>query len=164
MTIVTTNSNNVIIIDNEEITLSFYLKKNFIICDNSNSITVVKDNYNFSIGIFQTLLERLLFSWEHYFFQKIKFKGKGYRIRKKGKMIKFFFYFSHLNVIKIFGCKLKKIGKYKFILLATDYEFLKKTALKVANIRNTNLFTKRGLRLAKQTIHKRQGKKNAYVK
>ena len=38
-------------------------------------------------------------NWANLFFQKIRFKGKGYKIRKRKKAIQFFFGRSHLTSI-----------------------------------------------------------------
>lgn len=161
----TEKQQNIIIFSNENYICNFFFKKSTLVIDHNNlSLQIKKKIINQKKNLFENFFEKFLHSWDLYYFQKIKFKGKGYRIRKNKKMIKFFFYFSHINLVKILGCKLKKIGKYKFILLASTFEYLKKITLKITKIRKINLFTKRGLRLHKQIVYKRQGKKNAYVK
>jgi len=51
----------------------------------SNSIIFFEKKPNYFSNSFERLFSIFLFSWNYYFFEKIKFTGKGYRItfRKK---------------------------------------------------------------------------------
>jgi ribosomal protein L6P/L9E len=110
-------------------------------------------------------LNKLLFSFEHYFSKKIKFKGKGFRLKlkKSKKIIKFFFGHSHTNIAFIKNLFLKKSGKYKFILKSVNYNNLQKIAFKIYNVKPINIFTNRGIRVSRQIIFKRKGKKGSYT-
>lgn len=134
----------------------------------SNSNTSLQINYNnikYKTKVAKDLIYKYLFTIHSNFFTKIKVKGKGYRIRKKKKMLKFIMYFSHINLVTV-GKKhiLKKIGKYKFMLISKYHEILMKDTRNIANIRHADLFTKRGLRIGRENIIKKQGKKSAYMK
>ena len=131
----------------------------------SNSIIIrkkVKNNLNIKIP---KIIFNLLKSWDLFFFLKIKFKGKGFRIRflKKTKLVKFFFGRSHKTFIVFKYVVLKKINKYKFILKGLKKDKLIQNSLKVVNIKPINYYTLRGLRKSKQIIFKRKGKKGTYI-
>jgi hypothetical protein len=59
---------------------------------------------------------------------------------------------------------LKKIGKYKVILLSKKYEKLTNDSRNIVKCRYADLFTKRGLRLGRENIKKKRGKKSAYMR
>lgn len=164
VTIIKHNDEKIYLIDGDEQYMFFKLNYKYTIFDDVQAITFYKNKLDSYIKLNEVLTSRYLKSWETYFFQKIKFKGKGYRIRKTQKLIKFFFWFSHINLVRVIGCRLHKIGKYKFVLLSSNYAVLTKAAINISRIRNINLFTKRGLRLARQVVFKRKGKKSAYMK
>lgn len=108
---------------------------------------------------------KYLKTFEIYFFFKIKFKGKGFKIKftKKIKLIKFFFGRSHITFYKLKKIKLKKINKYKFIIKSFNLSKLKKIASKITYIKTVNLYTLRGIRISRQFISKRKGKKSSYI-
>lgn len=110
-------------------------------------------------------INKYLKTFEIYFFIKIKFKGKGFKIKfnKKLKLIKFFFGRSHITYYKLKKIKLKKINKYKFLLKSFNLSKLKKTASNITFIKPMNLYTLRGIRLSRQYIYKRKGKKSSYI-
>ena len=98
-------------------------------------------------------------------FKKIKFKGKGFRIRflKKLKLVKFFFGKSHKTYIFFRNIILKKINKYKFILKGLNSENIIVNSKRITSIRPINFYTLRGLRESRQIIFKRKGKKGTYI-
>ena len=110
-------------------------------------------------------VNKYLKTFEIYFFIKIKFKGKGFKIKftKKIKLIKFFFGRSHMTFVKLKKIKLKKITKYKFLLKSMNLAKLKKNASNITYIKPVNLYTLRGIRVSRQFIHKRKGKKSSYM-
>ncbi len=146
-------------------TFATHKVKNLIIPNSGTSLKINYKNIKYKTKLAKNLIYKYLFTIHSNFFEKIKVKGKGYRIRKKGKMLKFIMYFSHINLVFV-GSKhiLKKIGKYKFILISKHFEILKKDIRNIANIRHADLFTKRGLRIGRENIIKKQGKKSAYMK
>ena len=125
-----------------------------ILINKINSSDNEKNNLHFK------QINKFLKTFEFYFFIKIKFKGKGFKIKfnKKLKIIKFFFGRSHLTLFK-----LKKITKYKFILKSLNFWKLKTNAIKITKIKPINVYTLRGIRLSNQSISKRKGKKSSYI-
>lgn len=124
-----------------------------------NSYINYNNNFNFK------QINKFLKTFEFYFFIKIKFKGKGFKIKfnKKLKLIKFYFGKSHITIFKLKKIKLKKITKYKFILKNLNFMKLKTNAMKITKIKPVNVYTLRGIRLSKQIIRKRKGKKSSYI-
>jgi len=146
--------------------LSLNNEKNLYKYDSeTNSFNIMKlmpnKNIIFNINYFNKFLKSL----NIYFFFKLKFKGKGYRIRfyKKNKIVKFYFGKSHITFFFFKKLILKKINKYKFIIKSLNYESLKNTAVNVSNIKPINKYTLRGLRISRQKIFKRKGKKGSYI-
>lgn len=89
---------------------------------------------------------------------KIKFTGKGYKIKKPTKKsFRFLFNKSHICVIWWKNMHYKKFKKYKTYIRSTNLP--KSTVNKILNIRYIDVFTKKGLRLSKSIIYKKKGKK-----
>lgn len=111
------------------------------------------------------MFNKISYTFEDYFCKKIKFKGKGFRlkIKKKHKAIKFLFGHSHLNILFIKNFKLKKCGKYKLTLKSTLFNKINVLAKKITNIKPVNVYTNRGIRISRQIIFKRKGKKGSYI-
>ena len=92
--------------------------------------------------------------------QKLKFSGKGYKIIKKGVVLNLHLNTSHnqwaffLKTISI------KIQKQKFLFLNRNKGELFKIISSILKVRFVNIFTKRGLRLSKQKIFKKVGKRS----
>ena len=102
-------------------------------------------------------------NWNNFFFQKIKFTGKGYKIKKKKKSIKFFFGRSHLTIIFFNKTLIKRLTKYKLFFCNKNQNILIKIKKFLNKIRALNIFTKRGLRFMRQNIKKKTGKKSTYM-
>jgi ribosomal protein L6P/L9E len=100
-----------------------------------------------------------------YHFIKIKFKGKGYKIKilRKRKMIQFFFGVSHIKLTFLRKIILKKLTKYKFFMKSKNIHLLKRISNKIINVRKINPYTLRGLRFSKMIIIKRKGKKGVWI-
>lgn len=141
-------SNNLFIINKWENSLTFV--KNF------KSLNQIKLNNEFD-AFFRSL--------NCYFFKKIKFKGKGFRIKffKKIKLIKFYFGRSHKTFMFLKKIKRKKINKYKFILYSIIRQKTLNVSIKITKIKKINFYTLRGIRLSRQIIFKRKGKKGTYI-
>ena len=140
--------------------------KNFYKYDSeTNSLSIIKLKPNKNMICMVNFLNQFLKSLNVYFFFKIKFKGKGYRIRfyKKNKIVKFYFGKSHITFFFFKKLILKKISKYKFIIKSPNFFNLKNKALKIVKIKKINVYTLRGLRIARQNIFKRKGKKGSYI-
>ena len=169
---------NIIVFENKKnkknLTITLYNKiqsfnlintvKNIKIDLESYSIKI-KVDYNLNNNINFKQINSFLKTFESYFFIKIKFKGKGFKIKynKKLKLIKFYFGRSHMTFFKLKKIKLKKINKYKFFLRNFNYNWLKKKAIEITKIKPVNIYTLRGIRLSRQIIKKRKGKKSSYI-
>lgn len=169
---------NIIILENKknnnDLTIILYNKLYSItLVNNKKKIRIDLESYSIRInsGVSYTnnlnfkQINKFLKTFEFYFFIKIKFKGKGFKIKfnKKLKIIKFFFGKSHITFFKLKKIKLKKITKYKFILKNLNFNKLKTNASKITKIKPMNVYTLRGIRLSKQIIKKRKGKKSSYI-
>lgn len=143
------------LIDIVKIDLESYSLKFFI--ENKDKIK--------NIHYFLNWYNNFLKTFELYFFIKIKFKGKGFKIKfnKKNKLIKFYFGKSHLTFYKLKKIKLKRVTKYKFVLKSNNWDSLKRNSLNMTFIKPVNIYTLRGIRISRQWISKRKGKKSSYV-
>ena len=91
-------------------------------------------------------------------FNKIKFTGKGYKIKKNTKQsIVLLFNRSHTTTLWWSGVFLKKLKKYKMYIKYNKPDML--IINSILNIRPINIFTKKGLRCARQILLKKKGKK-----
>jgi len=161
-------SNNIIkiIAFNEEKTIKTYI--NNII----NSLQIDAENNMLNInhvGVIDTnkwsnVLNNLLFAFNHYFFKKIKFKGKGFRlkIKKQKKICKFLFGHSHTMLTYIKNIKIQKCTKYKFNLKSVNKINLQLLISNIIGVRPNNVYTNRGIREGRQIIFRRKGKKGSY--
>ncbi len=149
-------------------------KKKFIVLYNNNDVIIDKwSNSIFFLNNIQRytnlkIENKINFffkSLNSYFYSKIKFKGKGFRIKffKKIKLIKFFFGKSHKTFLYLKKVNKKKINKYKFIIYNLNYKKLNLISKLICKIKKLNFYTLRGLRISRQIIHKRKGKKGTYI-
>ena len=91
-------------------------------------------------------------------FNKIKFSGKGYKIKKNSKQsLILLFNRSHITIIWWKNIILKKLKKYK-IYIKYNYKNLPMVQT-ILNTRPVNIFTKKGLRNSRQILKKKKGKK-----
>lgn len=130
----------------------------------SKHFVLVHNQLNPNIDFLQRFMFEMLYVFNRFWYTKISFKGKGFKIKKRRrtKSIKFFFYHSHVNTIIFKEAKLKQKKKNKFLIKTWNFWNLKKTMEKVINIRGLNVFTKRGLRVNRQVVYKKTGKKSNY--
>lgn len=88
---------------------------------------------------------------------KIKFTGKGYKIKKNtSNNIQLLFNRAHITNVWYKNVILKKLKKYKMLVKHVNNKGLIKN---IMGVRPVNIFTKKGLRLARQNIYKKKGKK-----
>lgn len=147
--------NNVIFLKLRINTKNLYLDKE------TNTIKLLFNECDNHIVYMNNTINKFLKNLYSYHFLKIKFKGKGYKIKilRKKKMIQFFFGVSHIKVTFLKKIIIKKLSKYKFLLKSKSIHTLKKISNKIINVRKINPYTLRGLRLSKMVIIKRKGKK-----
>jgi len=89
---------------------------------------------------------------------KIKFTGKGYKIKKNTKSsVIMLFNRAHMTVFWWNNIIVKKLKKYKLYIKYTHYN---QTAIRtILSLRSINIFTKKGLRQSRQIVYKKKGKK-----
>ena len=98
------------------------------------------------------------------FTQKIKFTGKGYRIKKsaRGKGVRLVFGHSHRLDLIIASCRILRLAKQKFLFFSNRAQDVCLDKWAVPRVRSLSPYTKRGLRLFQERVIKRPGKKAAY--
>lgn len=103
-------------------------------------------------------LKYFLNQFYFYKFTKIKFTGKGYKIKKNtNKSMVLLFNRAHTTTIWWKNILIKKLKKYKlYIKYSNKFDSLIRT---IINVRAINIFTKKGLRKSRQIILKKKGKK-----
>ena len=91
-------------------------------------------------------------------FTKIKFMGKGYKIKKNNNNnLMLLFNRAHITNIFYKNFFIKKIKKYKLYISCTQTNV--NIIHTLINIRKINIFTKKGLRAARQILQKKKSKK-----
>jgi hypothetical protein len=111
-------------------------------------------------------LTKLFMSWDSYYFIKIKFKGKVYKITKyKKNNLKLSFGRCHKTILSVRSLFLKKRKKVKnkCLLFGVSRNSLNLSKSLIINTRPINMFTQRGLRLSRQLVYRKIGKKSSYT-
>jgi len=132
-------------------------KQIFLNCD-TNMLYIKNDNYSNYINLFNTEINRFLFSWDSLFFNKVKFTGKGFKFKKKINNLFLFFNRAHKCFFIGNNIILIRLSKNKVILLKSNVNHLIADSKIIRDIRQNNIFTKRGLRFSRQLILKKRGK------
>jgi hypothetical protein len=130
---------------------------NFIISSNINFKVNKKNRNSISKSLKTSLLTKYIWN-----FRKVRYHGKGYKIRKCNKLSKLTCRFGKSHWTKVFFNKkyvvvrrTKKNTYTFFVLKKKNFFFLKGLVL---NIKGINRYTKRGVRLSRQGVKKRFGK------
>lgn len=161
-------SNNItkIIAFNEKKTIKTHINNiiSSLQIDTENNILNMNHTNVADISKWSNILNNLLFAFNHYFFKKIKFKGKGFRlkIKKQKKICKFLFGHSHTMLAYIKNIKIQKCTKYKFNLKSVNKINLQSLVSSIIVIKPNNVYTNRGIREGRQIIFRRKGKKGSY--
>lgn len=103
-------------------------------------------------------LDKYIDQFDRYKYTKIKFAGKGYKIRKRSlHSMVLVFNKAHMTIIWWRNILLKKIKKNKFYvkLTAKNHQFINT----ITGVRRINIFTKKGMRISRQVLFKKKGKK-----
>lgn len=109
-------------------------------------------------------LQRFTWASTVFYYKKMRFTGKGYKIRKSRlkRSLKFYFGRSHQTYVFSGGLNFKRLSKYRLLLLANNKKRLNRVVSLVLKVRPVNRYTKRGLRCTRHFILKRPGKKSTY--
>lgn len=105
------------------------------------------------------IISKYIYNYNNLYIKKIQFKGKGYKITKKKKFLILTFNHSHLIWMLLFNTLCVKVSKYKYLLILKNYLYLKNFVQSIINIRLVSIYTKRGIKLAKQKVFKKIGKR-----
>ena len=130
----------------------------------TQSVLVAKDTAPVLMRRAARHLQRFACASAIFYYKKIRFTGKGYKIRKSKakRSLKFYFGRSHQTYVFSGGLNFKRLSKYRLLLLANNKKRLNRIARLVLCIRPVNRYTKRGLRCTRHFILKRPGKKSTY--
>jgi len=146
---------NILVIYNElylkTITFSRFYKKKY------NLYFKLSDNQKSNS---QPLSEFLL-NWYSFPTNKVKFSGKGYKIIKNKFCLNLSLNTSHNQWTFFFKTLPIKIQKQRFLFFNQNELELRKVLLPLVNARLVNIYTKRGLRLGRQQIMKKIGKRSS---
>lgn len=97
-------------------------------------------------------------SLEYIFYKKLKFSGKGFKIKKKKNNIILYFNTAHINLILIKNNITLKLSKNKYIIFSNNKQYNYIDSYLFKSVKLNNIFTKRGLRFSRQLILKKKGK------
>ena len=137
-------------INNFQISFNKYL--NIIKIKKINEIILNKNINN--------ILNKFIFTWDNFLFKKILFICKSFKLKKKKQNLYFFFNHSHQIFLITLNNYLKKIQKNKILIFYKNFNTLNNFLKRITLIKPNSVYTKRGLRFARQLILKRKGKSN----
>jgi hypothetical protein len=107
------------------------------------------------------VLEKIKYFLNQFYFYKfikIKFTGKGYKIKKNSnKSMILLFNRAHTTTLWWKNLIIKKLKKYKIYIKYNNTQ--KYIINSILNTRYINIFTKKGLRISRQIVFKKKGKK-----
>ena len=165
----------ILFLNNFNISIFYKSDQVYIYVYNSNYYSIIKVSRNtkailnkdncmeltFKEFSTRTALHQVKFFLKQFYlcdFAKIKFSGKGYKIRKNStKSLVLLFNRAHTTTIWWKNIFLKKLKKYKMYI---KYTYKNKDIVNtILNVRRINIFTKKGLRKSRQVLLKKKGKK-----
>ena len=132
--------------------------KHIIFYKYSRTLLINSKNY-VSVFIASNYLTNYIYTWNTFFYKKIKFKGKGYKILRRRRLLKLTFNKSHITWMFFFKILFQRLAKQKYIFISKNYKYLSQLIQYIYMIRPFNIFTKRGIRLSQQKIFKKIGKR-----
>ncbi len=130
----------------------------------AGSIIILDDiQYNNINKILLKILNYYIYSWDFFFFSKIKIKGKSFKLKKKKNFVDFVLNTSHItwSISKLHI--LKRLKKTKLLYYYNNSNIFNNYIYKILNYRYLDLYTKRGLRLSRLKIFKKKGKTNMKI-
>jgi len=143
------------------------LGNNVYVDETTNTIKTWSTNPLLHKNLNEFLLFVFMLALTSYFIKKLKYKGKIFKIiRKRRKLFRFRFGKTKKlrQWIKITSSKIKKRKKkLKMFFFSANKKKLASDLTKARSLRPWNLYTQRGIRLGKQTIFKKVGKKSTYM-
>lgn len=146
------NTNNFLLINTKNFNIFFNKFLNIIKLQKLKLIKKRSYHKNF--------LNLFLFSWDNFFFSKVYFLGKGFKLKKISNNIYFNFNYSHINFLISNKTIIKKVQKNKLLIFGKNASILKSISNNIVSIKRLNSYTKRGLRKTKQIVYKKRNKNN----
>ncbi len=146
-------NNSYLYIFNSSIFLLINLKNSNFFFNTSLNILKLKLFHSSKTMIGSNKLNNFIFLWDNFIFSKIYFLGKGFKLKKTNKNIFFNFNYSHIMLFIFQKLLVKKIQKHKLLLFTKNKSSLMKLLNIILNIKSLNVYTKRGIRLAKQIVY-----------
>jgi hypothetical protein len=134
------------------------IKKNIFINKHTNTILLNSFFNDAKLKTLNTNLYYFLFSIEYVFYKKLKFTGKGFKIKKKKNNIILYFNTAHINLLILKNNITQKLAKNKYIILKSNNYHNYCDSYLFKSVKLNNIFTKRGLRFTRQIIFKKKGK------
>lgn len=130
----------------------------------TQSVLVAKNAQSVALGKAGNHLQRFTWASTVFYYKKMRFTGKGYKIRKSRLKRSFKLYFgrSHRTYVFSGGLNFKRLSKYRLLLLTNNKKRLNRITSLVLLVRPVSKYTKRGLRCTRHFILKRPGKKSTY--
>ena len=112
---------------------------------------------------FLNLFNKLLYSFFRVFFNKLKFKGKGYYIYKNYRnTITPQFGYSHRLYFYSYFVSVKFLSKTTIFIFGLSNKDIYSKSYQIQNSKPINIFTGRGVRFSRQVIYKKTGKVSSY--
>jgi len=168
--IIKKNDNYFLLVFNKLIFVKYIISVNssINIFSNFNYINIKLKFFNDYLYI-QSIVNTINNNINCYFSKKITFSGKGYKLKRfyktvkllKHNFINFYFNTSHINIIYFFNLLIKKLKKTKIIMYSVNKNLLFDVVNLVLKIKRLNVFTQKGLRLSRQLVYKKIGKKSS---
>lgn len=144
----------------------FPLKSEFLQINFNKLIKVITFTFfhkNNFYGIFWNKFKSLFFSFNKFFFKKIKFKGKGYYIYKNFRnTVALQFGYSHIKRLYFYFTYIKFLSKTSILIFGINPKIINETAQILFNVRPINIFTGKGMRFTRQIIYRKTGKISSY--
>jgi hypothetical protein len=135
----------------------YTISDNFNIYFNKSSNTLVlKNNQSkFSKQNITKALNVQNFQIVNYFYRKIIFTGKSYKIKKTSNSLSLEFNKSHQEIVSWKNSFLKKLKKTKILLKNSNLTTINKDYWNIIKVREVNPFTLRGLRGCRFSLKKK---------
>jgi ribosomal protein L6P/L9E len=146
------------------ITLPLNIKNSSFTFDKITNQIIVSHNF---INNFNTLYNKIIYTsisilYKPYF-NKLKFKGKGYYIYKNHRnTVTPQFGYSHRLYMYAYFLHVRFLSKTSLIIFGLNLKSVNKTSKQIFNWRPLNIFTGRGVRFSKQIVYRKSGKVSSY--
>lgn len=159
-------SNYLIYIYNDQYFFFLPLKNKFLEIYYNKLIKIITFTFlykNNFYNVFWNKFKFIFFSFNKFFFKKIKFKGKGYYIYKNYRnTVALQFGYSHIKRLYFYFTCVKFLSKTSILIFGINLNSVNKTARTLFDTRTINIFTGKGMRFTRQIIYRKTGKISSY--